>query len=196
MQYGEVVDTKINKRTDILAAAATLFSEQGYHGTSIREIATASHVKLGSLYVHMSSKEQLLWEIVNHAADVFLAQVELIPWDAPIEWQLTVLVHAHLWVMAREPFDVTVFLQEWRFLNPVLREQIRLKRKAYEISFQRVIEEGTRQGIFRVDDTRVATLFVLSALNWTYQWLRSEHDLTIEQLAASYTNFILRLLRG
>jgi len=187
---------KINRRANILAAASMLFSEHGYHGTSIREIAAVSQVRLGSIYAHISSKEELLWEIVNYGADVFLAQVELIPWDAPIEWQLMALVHAHLWVMSRELPAVTVFLQEWRFLNPVLREQIWLKRKAYEISFQRVIEEGARQGIFRVDDTRIATLFVLSALNWTYQRLGFEYNLTVEQLAAHYTHFILCLLKG
>ena len=187
---------KVNRKADILTAAGILFSEQGYHGTTIREIAAASEVRLGSLYAYINSKEALLWEVISYAADVFLAQVEMIPWDAPVEWQLMALVHAHLWVIAQEQPVATVFLHEWRYLNPTLRQQILLKRKTYEVSFQHMIEEGVQQGLFHVENTRTATLFVLSALNWAYQLLQYEHNLTIEQLATHYTHFILCMLKG
>ena len=46
-------------RQQIVAASHRLFLEQGYNGTSMRQIAKESHVALGSLYNHFSGKEQL-----------------------------------------------------------------------------------------------------------------------------------------
>ena len=46
-------------RTAILQAAHDLFIKQGYHGTSMRQIAQEAHLALGGLYNHFSSKEQV-----------------------------------------------------------------------------------------------------------------------------------------
>ena len=46
-------------RTTILQAAHDLFIEQGYHGTSMRQIANTAHLALGGLYNYFSSKEQV-----------------------------------------------------------------------------------------------------------------------------------------
>ena len=66
----------------------------------------------------------------------------------------------------------------------------------YEASFRRVIEEGIQQGVFHVEDAVLASIFVLSALNWTYQWFRPDGPMSIEQLADQYTVFIMRTLQG
>lgn len=46
-------------RTTILQAAHDLFTKQGYHGTSMRQIAQQANLALGGLYNHFSSKEQV-----------------------------------------------------------------------------------------------------------------------------------------
>jgi AcrR family transcriptional regulator len=46
-------------RSDILQAAHDLFTRQGYHGTSMRQIAQQAGLALGGLYNHFSSKEQV-----------------------------------------------------------------------------------------------------------------------------------------
>ncbi len=46
-------------RTTILQCAHDLFIKQGYHGTSMRQIASGAHIALGGLYNHFSSKEQV-----------------------------------------------------------------------------------------------------------------------------------------
>jgi AcrR family transcriptional regulator len=46
-------------RTNILQSAHDLFIMQGYHGTSMRQIAQGAHIALGGLYNHFLSKEQV-----------------------------------------------------------------------------------------------------------------------------------------
>lgn len=184
----------MHNKTDILNIAGDLFSQRGYHGTTMRELARSLDLRGASLYSHIASKEEVLWEIVHRAAGEFLAQAEAIPQDIAPEEQLSRLIRGHLTVIANELPNATVFFQEWKFLEQPLRGKITALRDAYEEHFRRVIEEGTRQGVFHVSDTRLATLFVLSSLNWTYQWFHAEGELTMEQLADQYSTFILRAL--
>lgn len=184
----------MHSKTDIITIAGDLFSERGYHGTSMRELAKLLDLRGASLYSHIKSKEEMLWEIVNRAAQEFLAVGKSIPVDASPEEQMLYLVRGHLAVIANELPYATVFFHEWKFLEPPLRDRITALRDEYEGHFRRIIEEGIQQGVFQVDDSRLASLFVLSGLNWTYQWFRPDGSLTIEQLADQYSTFILRSL--
>lgn len=186
----------MHTKSEILATAGELFSERGYHGTSMRELAKALNMRGASLYSHINSKEEILWEIVNEVADQFLALAEAVPQHIPPEEQLAQLVRSHLKVIAHELHYAIVFFHEWKFLDPSLRDRVKAKRDAYEASFCRIIEEGMRQGLFQVANPRLAALFVLSALNWTYQWFRQDGPLSIEQLADLYVAFILGMLKN
>ena len=50
-------------RNEILQAAHALFNKQGYHGTSMRQIAKESGIALGGLYNHFASKEEVFQAI-------------------------------------------------------------------------------------------------------------------------------------
>jgi AcrR family transcriptional regulator len=186
----------MHRKSDILNTARDLFSEHGYHGTTMRTLAKALDLRGASLYSHINSKEEMLWEIVNRAADQFQECAEAIPGDIPVEEQLKQLIRGHLEVIARELPYATVFFHEWKFLTPELREQVKMRRDAHEAHFRRVIEEGIRQGVFHVEDAHIATLFVLSALNWTYQWFHLDGELSIEELSNRYIALILSALKA
>ena len=183
-------------KDDIITVAGDLFSERGYHGTSMRDLAKSLDLQGASLYSHIASKEDVLWEIVSRGANEFLASASAVPQDIPIQEQMEQLVRGHLGVIAHKLHDATVFFQEWKFLDASRRVRITEQRNMYEASFRRVIEEGILQGVFHVEDAALASIFVLSALNWTYQWFRPDGPMSIEQLADQYTVFIMRTLQG
>ena len=185
---------KANRRDEILDAAGQLFSRQGFHATSMRDLARAVNLQGGSLYAHIQSKEELLYELVNRAADEFLSSAEAVPPHLSPKEQLEHLVRGHLEVIVRELANATVFFHEWKFLSPELQGKITARRDAYEAHFRRVIEAGVQQGQFRVEDVRLASLFVLSALNWTYHWYHPDGKLNLEALSNQYCAFILRTL--
>ena len=54
-------------RTQVLDAAATLFEERGYEGTSIAAIAAAAHVSAETVYSRFGNKRALLGELVRRA---------------------------------------------------------------------------------------------------------------------------------
>ena len=182
----------MERREQILTIAGHLFSQRGYHATSMRELAKHLNLQGGSLYAHITSKEELLLEVVRQAAERFLKVLEGLKGD-PVA-KLKGLVRGHLEVIAQELPRATVFFHEWKHLSPPLLEEAKALRRRYEEGVQRVIAEGVEKGVFQVENLRLATLFVLSALNWTYQWYRKDGPLPLEVLAETYAGMLLRAL--
>ncbi len=63
---------RTSRRADVVRAAARLFSERGYHGTSMQHLGDALGLQRGSLYAHIGSKEELLFDVVEEGAGRFL----------------------------------------------------------------------------------------------------------------------------
>lgn len=185
---------KVNRRDEILDAAGQLFSRQGFHATSMRDLARAVNLQGGSLYAHIQSKEEVLFELVNHAADKFLKSAETVPANLLPREHLSHLIWGHLEVIACELDNAKVFFHEWKFLNPDLQLKIKIRRDLYEEHFHKTIEAGVASGDFRVEDTRLATLFVLSALNWTYHWYQPQGRLSLESLSCHYRDLVFKTL--
>ena len=187
-----------DRRDQILRAAGRLFSQKGYHGTSMRDLAAALGLTQGSLYHHWAGKEELLFAIIDRISDEFLKVIEPIAQSAasPTE-KLRAAARAHIRIIVENLDTATVFLHEWKFLNPEYKERVRAKRDRYEALFREILAEGIRQGEFRLQpaDVRYASLFCLSALNWIYQWYSPRGELTAEEIADRYVDLLLRGLR-
>ncbi|RIH93656.1 HTH-type transcriptional repressor KstR2 [Meiothermus granaticius NBRC 107808] len=162
----------------------------------MRDLARAVNLQGGSLYAHIDSKEELLFELVNRAAARFIAMAEAVPPTLTIRERLERLVEGHLEVIAEELGSATVFFHEWKFLSPALQAKVKALRDRYQAYWLEVIGEGVRRGELEVEDVHTATLFVLSALNWTYQWYRPGGRLSLEGLSRQYAQLILAALRA
>src|SRR5579871_6276843 len=104
-------------KEDIIQIAKKLFGEQGYQRTGMRDIACALSIRESTLYGHVASKEELLWDIMQIAMDGFLLQAAAIPEGLPLEMHLIAWIRGHLNVMVNEPYAVAVLFQEWGFLQ-------------------------------------------------------------------------------
>src|SRR5437867_4142503 len=163
----------LDRKEQIYSTARSLFSQRGYHATTVRDIARELNMQGGSLYAHIESKEDVLWEIVNRAADQFLGAVEpIMASDKSAPEKLREMVRAHVKVVADNLADATVFLHEWKFLGEERRNAIAARRDRYEGLYRHVVEEGIHSGEFAPADPKMAALLVLSAVNWMPQWYK------------------------
>jgi TetR/AcrR family transcriptional regulator, cholesterol catabolism regulator len=184
------------RRRQIENAASVLFRERGYPSTSVRDIARALDIQGASLYAHVASKEEMLWSIVDRAADRFDAEVAPIAAEAglaPPE-RLSRMVRAHVRVVTTDQGSAIVFLDEWRYLSPARRASIAERRDAYEARFRAVISDGIAAGDFHAADPTLAAAFALSALNGISAWYRPDGRLTADQIADAYAAMILAAL--
>jgi AcrR family transcriptional regulator len=182
------------RRAEMVTAAARLFSERGYHGTSMRHLAEALGLLRGSLYAHIGSKEELLFDVVNEGADRFLERAQVaVGLAAPARDRLRIFLIGHVETVIEHLDAATVFLNEWRYLSDDLRELIQTKRDDYEACVRSIITKGIERGEFRVDlDVPLAARLVLSAGNWVYAWYRPGGPLTPTQVGEEFAELLVR----
>src|SRR5881396_3050199 len=126
----------MSRRQELSRQAARLFAQKGYHGTSIGDLAAALGVQKGSLYSHIESKQDLLYEIVREGVDAFTAALEAIPEELPAFEKIRLALRAHLRVVSEQLDVATVFVREWRYLEGDRRDEIVCERRRYEERFR------------------------------------------------------------
>jgi AcrR family transcriptional regulator len=183
------------RRTQLTRHAARLFAEHGYHGTSMEDLAVAMGVQKGSLYAHIASKEDLLFEIARDGAEAFQAAIDGIDERLPAIEKLRLALRAHLRVVAEQLDVATVFVREWRYLQGERGEEFVRERRRYEERIRDLFREGVEQSEFRTDlDVATAALLFLSAANWAYTWLRPGGD--TDALADRFFDVLVEGMRG
>ena len=183
------------RRSELTREAARLFAEKGYHGTSIGDLAKALGVQKASLYAHIESKQDLLYETMRDGAAAFHAALDAIPEDLPAVERILLALRGHLRVVADQLDVATVFVREWRYLEGVRRDEILTERRRYEERFRALFREGRELGELRTDlDDASAALLALSAANWAYTWLQPGRH--TDELADRFLTTMLDGVRG
>ena len=188
------------RRQAIEGVASDLFRERGYAATSIRDIARALSVQGASLYAHVTSKEDLLWAIVDRAATRFERAADAAEAEAadrhpgdPAE-ALAALVRAHVRVLTDDVAEAGVFVHEWRALGPDRRSSILERRDAYQARFRRQIDEGIAIGAFAMTDPSIAASTLLSAINGVATWYDPDGRLPAGRMEDHLVDLSLRML--
>ena len=126
-------ETLVDSRQEILRTAARLFQQRGYDATSMNDVAAALKLSKGGLYHHFQSKDEILFEIMNHAMEMtqerVIAPVRSIA--DPVE-RLRALIRLHIEVvLSPRDREITVMLHENHPLPPALRKRINHRKKEY-----------------------------------------------------------------
>lgn len=180
----------------IVDAAAGLFAQQGYRGTSMRDIGRVMGMHAGSLYVHIESKEELLHRIVN---SIMLKSeqdmAEVLAAGGTATAQLHEIALRDLRLIGENRERATVFFHEWRNLSPERQHAVIASRDRWEQGLRGVISRGIETGEFRPVDVRTTGIALTSMLNWAYVWYSPGGELSVEQLAGQFTDLLVAGLR-
>ncbi len=189
-------DVATHRRDELLAAAEELFARRGFQATSVREIADAMNIQAGSLYAHIETKEDLLWEILTAAADRFFDAINpVVGSDLVTIEKLRRAIAAHVGVITNSVKSAAVYSTEWRHLTEPHRSEFAARRDEYEKLFRSMVREAIREGALGDVDEKFATLLILSSINWIYQWYSPEGPMTPEDIARRITDLLLNGLR-
>ena len=190
-------ETAVDSRQEILRTAARLFQQRGYDATSMNDVAAALKLSKGGLYHHFQSKDEILFEIMDHAMEItqerVLNPVRVI--DDPDE-RLRALIRLHIEVvLSPRDREITVMLHENHPLPPALRKRINTRKKEYIHFVEGLIAEvqgkrnRTRQTKGAVSP-RAAAFALLGMINWIYQWYKPEGELQANNLIPQFTELL------
>lgn len=173
-----------------------MMRNQGYQGTSMRDIAAALQIEAASLYNHISGKEEILKSICFGIADRLLTamqEVNDIYFNA--EEKLSMAVKNHISILTDNLNASYVFIHEWRNLADNSRKEFVQLRDNYENEFRSILENGENEGLFNEVNNKFAVLTILSSLNWVVEWYHPKGEMTPMQIAEKLTEFILTGLK-
>jgi AcrR family transcriptional regulator len=181
------------RRGQLLRESARLFREQGYHGTSVRDIAAATGLQSGSWVYHFKTKQDILAAVMVEGLQQALERIEAIAGEQlPPRERFRALLRTHLDTLLGPGQDfIPVLLYEWRSLDESGRARVIALQNRYEQAWDEVMRELKRAGDWTLP-TRVDRLLMFGALNWIAQWYRPRGPLSVAQLVDEAEKFILR----
>ena len=182
---------KVN-REEIIEAAVHLFNQNGYHATSMRDIARTVNIKKPSLYHYFDSKEGILLAIFEMGMDQLISQLEaIVASDDDCLTKLRAAIHTHASAIADNPEGASVFLREDRGLGEEYLEEYLAKRDHFERLLRAIVQECTDKGFFREADVAISVQALLGMVNWMTRWYRPEGRLSSLEIADLFVDLFL-----
>jgi AcrR family transcriptional regulator len=180
------------QRIDIIQAAAQIFRQKGYHGTSMQDIADAVHLQKASLYHHVTGKQDILVTILDQALDLLIDDMEKVATSklSPQE-KVRSAMRTYVSQLTGDLDLATVLLMEHRSLDEELRLIHVDRRDRFEALWRGIVQEGIDSGVFRQVDARLTSFAFLGVLNWLITWYRHDGSLSGEQIADRFAELLL-----
>jgi AcrR family transcriptional regulator len=179
-------------RDDILDAAAQVFRQKGFHGASMADIAEAVNLQKASLYHHVSSKQEILLDLLDRALDMLIEHIGAVASrPLPADEKLRQMMQAYLKGLEDNSDLSSVLLFEHRSLEPELRLRHVPQRDRFEALWRDVVEQGMRDGLFDCPDPALIVRAMMGALNWTITWYRPNGLYSMEMIADQYASLML-----
>jgi len=136
----------------ILEAAVKVFAKQGFHKSTIAQIAREAGVADGTIYLYFKNKDDILVQFFEFKTkQVFDRFQEIVSKaDNAIE-KLSQLIRSHLQEFERDRNMAMVYQSETRRNSPLVKEQIKQMSKMYLDIVAEIVEQGQVEGCFRKD---------------------------------------------
>ncbi|HVV38222.1 MAG TPA: TetR/AcrR family transcriptional regulator [Acidimicrobiales bacterium] len=175
--------------------AMELFGRDGYHAVSIRDIATALGQQPSAIYFHVTSKQELLFELalMGHRSHFETIRNALLDAGADPHDQLRSVVAAHVRGHLTYPSMARLTNREMRALPPDELKTVLDIRTQTEQIFIDVLDRGVRLGAFHCDDTFLAAKAIGAMGVRLPEWWTPDGPRTPEQIVTAYTEYALKL---
>ncbi len=186
-QYG-------HKRRAVIKAAGNSFRRQGYHNTSMTDIAATLGLTKAALYYYVKSKEEILYQCHVMVYDE-MDQI-LIDHAAPDQdglGELTIMFAELVKMLTRDGVslltDVSSLGGEWQ-------SDVLARRNAIEARITSIVRRGMGDGSIREGDPNLTVYFFMGALNWLNAWYSEGGRLDSKTIAEQFTRQMREGLAG
>ena len=177
---------------EIRSVALDLFYKRGFQATTLRDIAAKVGIQVGSLYNHIASKGELLFEIMENVMLDLLEDQRQVAETPDVVERMRLLVYHHVKFHGERAEEVFVGNSELRSLSRAQRARVVALRHEYEQMFMDELQDGIRQGKFLPVDVQVTAYGILAMTTWVAAWYSSRGRLSLEEIAEIYTALVLR----
>jgi AcrR family transcriptional regulator len=182
------------QKSRMLSKARLLFWENGYRGTSMKDIAEASGCKPPNLYNFFSSKEEILFEVLREEMEQILSPIRHLEEDDsthPTD-QLRMIIRSHLEVtLSYRRSGKLLFDVELESLSREKRKEIKGMRDDYDRIIRKIIRRGKDRGCFSDVDEKLAGFMIASMITRTRIWFHPKKGVSVGKLGEFIYQFVL-----
>ncbi|MCB1051449.1 MAG: TetR/AcrR family transcriptional regulator [Acidobacteria bacterium] len=189
---------KLEKRNRILEAAIKVIAKNGFHGTTISQVASVAEVADGTIYLYFQNKDDILVSIFEETMEMFITQgLEVISQYDSVEDKLRAIARCHLGNLGSNEELACVFQVELRHSIHIMKKFSQTKLREYFGVIQKVVEEGQRQGVVRADlNPWTAVKVFFGALDeMGTNWILRQKDYRLIDMAEPTVDIFLNGIR-
>jgi AcrR family transcriptional regulator len=177
----------------ILKLSAEIFAQNGFAGTSVRDISRATGISLSGLYYYFESKQELLYLIQNETFTFVLNRLKTrLANVAGPELRLRTLIHNHVEYFLSHRNEMKVLAHEEDALEEPFRKEVAAIKRRYYALARAIFEELAAEGFAPERNPRIAVLSLFGMMNWIYKWHNPGVDPAAEELSAGIADIFLR----
>ncbi len=182
------------KRARIVDAASKLFSQKGYHRTTMRNISEESGIELSYLYKFISSKDDILFlfhEYVHSKYSPLYKMIESSEGEDPVVLMKNILVLI-LRILRQIPSEILTMYSESRHLEKDSLKVVLQKETQMIKIIEGLIKRGVECGKFKVNESFLAANIIqyLITIECIRGWSFKKNN-TSKSIEDSVINFIM-----
>jgi TetR/AcrR family fatty acid metabolism transcriptional regulator len=177
---------KNNKYHQILEAAVKVFARQGFHQSTVAQIAKEAGVADGTIYLYFKNKDDILVQFFNfRAKQVFESFREEVDRAETSSDKLRNLVRRHLAEFQRDRDGAVVYQVETHQSSRLAEAQIKEMSKMYRDLISEIIEQGQQEGTIRKDlYVGLVKRFIIGGVDEVINtWLHSDGEYDLVSMA-------------
>ena len=182
------------KHQAAIRAAASVFAENGYHGSSTRDIAERMGIKQGSLYYYFNSKEDALSEVCLYGVQDYAERMQTIAAsDQSFEAKLTATVTSHLTKYREKNEALRVYNAERLYLPATKREKLYELGSGYRQQLETIFSDAVESGELRPSiDCHFASQAVIGLCNAWGELIVRDPDLDLAEVIEKCVDLLLK----
>jgi len=175
----------LKKKEKIGSAAAKVFNRKGYLETNIDDIAAAAKMSKGGLYHYFSSKDEILFFILDSYMDIVLKELESqIQALRDAELKIKFIIERHIDLYANYTAQAKTLLHDAHCLSPKRFKSINVKEREYYRIVMDVLSDFFDSSVeIKRDELKAMAFLLFGMCNWTYHWYDTKGPINPEGLA-------------
>lgn len=183
---------EINRKVEIMLAAAALFKKSGYRAVTMRDLAENLGIKAPSLYNHIHSKQEILEWIIISSAETFTENINnVFPKPISSVEKLKEIIYMHVDITIEKTDFLACMNNDWMHLEQKQLAYFLEMRNAYETKFREIILKGIQTKELKNLDPEIMLFTLLTTLRTLNLWYAKKEVLNPNKLKVELSKALI-----
>ena len=188
---GDNVEENLDTQKNILRSARQLFIKNGFHETSMSDVAKKADVGKGTLYWHFSSKKELFIDVIKEEGKKNVSELrEILKGDEPPDKKLKRFITYSIDKIIKKKDETQMFLNNEYYIDQDFKDAVLNSFFSVVEEVDQIIKAGIEEEVFTNRDTKKTSIAVIGAINFMGTLIWDEEKMEREKIIDFLYSFI------